>query len=77
MFKKLYDLFISIANEFPCNITQLDDLKFKIVFYGDLMDTYFMLGEVQERINKVLSDDYKLVTVYGDGKDALFNIVKV
>ena len=71
----IYNYLNSVASIPNVRLTQLENLRFKIVLGGELMDTYFQLGKIQTGLRSVCEDNgYVLRTVFGDGQDAVFEI---
>ena len=64
-----------ISKECNVHITQLSNLRFHVELYGDMMETYFQLGNIQKELEIVCKNNgYLLTTVLGDKQDAFFQI---
>lgn len=75
MMENIYAHLNSIASISNVNLTQIGNLKFKIVLSGDLMETYFQLGKIQTGLKECCEQNgYVLKTILGDGQDAVFEI---
>ena len=74
--ERIHDTINSIAEDPRVNVSKIDDYTFDIVIDGELMDSFDKLGEIQKKIDESCSDEYTLKTIYGDGQDAKFILVK-
>lgn len=75
--QKIHNTINRIAEDPRVNITKKDDYTFKVVIIGNLMSSFFKLGEIQEIIEESCSDEYTLKTIYGDGQDAELILEKI
>ena len=74
--EKIHDTINSIAEDPQVTISKIDDYTFDIVIDGELMDSFDKLGDIQKEIDDSCSDEYTLKTIYGEGQDAKFILVK-
>ena len=68
--KKIHKTINNIAEDSRVNVSKIDDYTFNIVIDGELMDSFYKLGEIQDKIIKSCSNEYTLKTVYGERQDA-------
>ena len=74
--ERIHDTINSIAEDPRVNVSKIDDYTFDIVIDGELMDSFDKLGDIQKEIDESCSDEYTLKTIYGEGQDAKFILVK-
>lgn len=74
--EKIHETINTIAEDPRVTISKIDDYTFDIVIEGELMDSFDKLGDIQKEIDESCSDEYALKTIYGDGQDAKFIIIK-
>lgn len=75
--KKLYNTLYRIASYPDVSMTQMDNMKFKIVMSGELMKSFMRFGEIQDEIKKDLSPNLEMFTYFGDGQDAIIEFKEV
>ena len=68
--EKIHNTIKIIAKDSNVNIFKIDKYTFNVVINGELMDSFEKFGEIQNKIEKICSDEYTLITVYGDNQDA-------
>ena len=73
---KIHETINTAAKDPQVNITKIDDLTFNVVVGGSIMAAFEKLGEVQKQVDESCSGEYTLKTVYGDGQDAKFILMK-
>ncbi len=73
---KIHDTINIISEDPRVTISKIDDYTFNIVIDGELMDSFDKLGDIQKEIDESCSDEYTLKTIYGDGQDAKFILIK-
>lgn len=74
--EKIHETINTAAKDPQVNITKIDDLTFNVVVGGSIMAAFEKLGQVQKQVDESCSDEYTLKTVYGDGQDAKFILMK-
>ena len=74
--EKIHETINTIAEDPRVTISKIDDYTFDIVIDGELMDSFDKLGDIQKEIDESYSDEYTLKTIYGEGQDAKFILVK-
>ena len=74
--EKIHGTIIAAAKDPQVNITKIDDFTFDISIEGRIMNAFEKLGEIQKQVDESCCDEYVLKTVYGDGQDAKFIIIK-
>lgn len=75
--KKLYDTLNRVASYPDVSMTQVDNMKFRIVMGGELMKSFMRFGEIQEEIKNDVSPDFEMFTYFGDGQDAIIEFKEV
>lgn len=75
--KNLYDTLNRVASYPDVSMTQIGDMKFRIVMRGELMKSFMRFGEIQEEIKNELSPDLEMYTYFGDGQDAVIEFKEV
>ena len=73
---ELTQLMTKIGNYPLVHITQKNPPEFKITIGGQLMESFFKLGKIQEEIKNSIGEDYELKTIYGEGQDAILKFTK-
>ena len=68
--KKLYDTLNKVASYPDVSMTQIDNMKFRIVMSGELMKSFMRFGEIQKEIKDNLNPNFEMITCFGDGQDA-------
>lgn len=73
----LYEVLETVASYPDVHMTQIDNLKFKIVMRGELMKSFMRFGEIQEEIKKGINGDFEMKTIFGDNQDAIIEFKEV
>jgi len=74
--EKIHEIMNRIAEDPQIHITKKDDYTFSIFIHGELMDSFWKLGDIQKEIDELCSDEYTLKTIFGDRQDATFILEK-
>lgn len=74
--KEIYETIDKISKDPQVQISKINDNTFNVVIGGSLMKAFEKLGDVQKQIDESCGDNFTLKTIYGDGQDAKFIIMK-
>ena len=74
--EKIHETIKAAAKDPQVNITKIDDFTFEVVVGGPMMAAFEKLGNVQKQVDESCCGEYTLKTIYGDGQDAKFKLMK-